>query len=393
MSATASSTCARSVGLSSPIPALFERMSTVCHSDTTRAKRRSTCALSATSVGTASAVPPASAISAATRDAPSGSTSSTATRAPSAAKRRAIAAPIPEPPPVTTATRPASLAIGPVSICSSRVPPALRGLPGERDPHALGADDTAAEIVRARLLVGDDLPPRLRGNPALPEAAEHRVPAGPVAVEVVEVLPEHRVPRRPAEAFDAVPGEERAERVLRRVEGEVRVPVRLLHLGARHPWMTADHVLRVVLVEVPVGDRILAHGLVVVFRARQRGHDEERREVDAHVEKPLGGLAPALGAVEREPDHVAAVDRDPVAVPVVAHAAILLLHRRERARGDRVVLYLPVLLREVLDLRRGEQVLRVERLEADERRVAARLRGETEEPLALLALARRLLAR
>src|SRR5881409_439400 len=99
-----------------------------------------------------------------------------------------------------------------------------------------------------------------------------------------------------------------------------------------------------------------------------------------------------LSAVEGKADHVAAVHRHALAVPVAAHAAVLLLDRLERGRHVRPVLALAVLLLEVLHLGHGEQVLRIEGLEADEGRVAAGLGRKAEEALALLALAGRLLA-
>ena len=84
--------------------------------------------------------------------------------------------------------------------------------------------------------------------------------------------------------------------------------------------------------------------------------------------------------------------RDTVAVPVLAHAPVLLLHRLECRDGGHPVLSLAVGLGEILHLGDGEEILRVEGLEADEGCVAARLRRETEETLAFLALAGGLLA-
>src|SRR5437870_9785915 len=413
----ACSVCARSRGESSPMPALLERMSTVPHSRTTRAKSASTWALSATSVGTAMAAPPSAKTSAATRSAPSRLRSATATCAPSAAKRRAIARPIPDPPPVTTAMRPARRAMRRLSIIHRRESPragsagggqrraahplreprtrgAAHERPGGRGPdalrrqtgaeirgqphtpgavtaafeavpfgealhrllgdqnfalifaaggrlkprplarqleaNALDADDPGTEILCARLLVGNDAAPSRGGHPLLPQAAPHRVGAGAVAVEVVEPLPHHGTARRPAETRHPVPGEERAQRVAGRVEGQIRLAIRPLDLGRGHARVVRDHVLRVVLVEVPVGDRALAHRFVVVLGARERRHDEERGQVDADLEEPLGRLAAALRAVEGKADHVAAVHRHALAVPVAAHAAVLLLDRPDR---------------------------------------------------------------
>src|SRR5207253_2402922 len=78
-----------------------------------------------------------------------------------------------------------------------RIPP--RPLPRQLEAHALDADNPGTEILRARLLVGDDAAPGRGGRPLLPRAAQHRVAAGAVAVEVVEPLPHHGAARRPAE--------------------------------------------------------------------------------------------------------------------------------------------------------------------------------------------------
>src|SRR5207249_6143648 len=87
-------------------------------------------------------------------------------------------------------------------------------LPRQLEPHPLGADDPRAEVLGTRLLVPDDAAPGAGGHTLLPQTAQHRVAAGAVAVEVVEALPHHGAARRPAEARHAVPGEERAERVV-----------------------------------------------------------------------------------------------------------------------------------------------------------------------------------
>src|SRR4029077_20182072 len=118
----------------------------------------------------------------------------------------------------------------------------------------------------------------------------------------------------------------------------------------------------------------------------KRRHDEEGREVNADVEQPFRRLTPALGAVEGKADHVATVDGDAVAVPVPAHAPVFLLHARERGRCGGLVLLPAVLVLELRRLGGGEQVLRVERLEPDERRVATGRRRQRKEALALRAL-------
>jgi hypothetical protein len=90
--------------LPSEAPALLTRMSTGANTLSARAKMWSTPSGVATSASTAIAVPPASSIPLATDSARSPYRSATTTVAPSRAKSSAVARPIPEPPPVTTAT-------------------------------------------------------------------------------------------------------------------------------------------------------------------------------------------------------------------------------------------------------------------------------------------------
>src|SRR5215212_9680357 len=90
--------------LPSEAPALFTRMSTGANTLSARAKMWATPSGVATSASTAIAVPPASSIPLATDSARSPWRSATTTVAPSRAKSSAVARPMPEPPPVTTAT-------------------------------------------------------------------------------------------------------------------------------------------------------------------------------------------------------------------------------------------------------------------------------------------------
>ena len=97
------------------IPALLNAMSSLPYFSTAVAKSRSTSSLLATSVCTY--VPPTSAASASPA---SSLRSATTTVAPSCANRRTVANPMPEQPPVTTATLPSSLpamVISPMPRC------------------------------------------------------------------------------------------------------------------------------------------------------------------------------------------------------------------------------------------------------------------------------------
>ena len=89
------------------MPALFTSTVTVPRRSSAWRNMSSTCRGSPTSAGTARATAPRALRAAATACARWGWRSLTATRAPSAASRRQMASPMPEPPPVTRATRPA----------------------------------------------------------------------------------------------------------------------------------------------------------------------------------------------------------------------------------------------------------------------------------------------
>src|SRR5437764_3396880 len=88
-------------------PALLTRMSSGPNISSTAANARLTSCWRETSHASALAVPPSARIDASVSSA--GATSTMPTRAPRAAKSRAIACPMPEPPPVTIAVRPASV--------------------------------------------------------------------------------------------------------------------------------------------------------------------------------------------------------------------------------------------------------------------------------------------
>ena len=89
-------------------PALLTRMSRRPHSSTTRSSVRSTAKASVMSLVKDSASPPPRAICSAVWVTPAASRSRSATCAPARASIRAVAAPMPRPAPVTTATRPSS---------------------------------------------------------------------------------------------------------------------------------------------------------------------------------------------------------------------------------------------------------------------------------------------
>src|SRR5436309_9587604 len=119
-------------------PTLLTSTSTPPKRSTAAATARSTASPSRTSVGSATACPPAPSISAAVACAVAASRSRTATRAPNAARPRAIPLPMPAPAPVTTAARPARDACsGPIAL--------LRRV---ADEDALAALEAVAELVR-----------------------------------------------------------------------------------------------------------------------------------------------------------------------------------------------------------------------------------------------------
>src|SRR5262249_51354741 len=113
------------------------------HSRATRAKARSTSGCLVTSHVTDNADPLADLIS---RVASSPARSRMATRAPCFANSVAIARPIPEPPPVTTAVRPASFESGDVMRGETIQP---KGVAGEQQPPVGGAP-VGGELVDDR---------------------------------------------------------------------------------------------------------------------------------------------------------------------------------------------------------------------------------------------------
>src|SRR5213080_1891599 len=119
-------------------PTLLTSTSTPPKRSTAAATARSTASPSRTSVGSASAAPPARSISAAVACAEAASSSRTATRAPKAARPRAIPLPMPAPAPVTSATRPVRAA-----CCGS-----IALLRRVADEDALAALEAVAELVR-----------------------------------------------------------------------------------------------------------------------------------------------------------------------------------------------------------------------------------------------------
>src|SRR5438445_7301211 len=147
-----------------PPHALFTRMSTVPHASTAACTIAALSALRLTSVRTNRASAPKSSWSAlATRLPALSSSSATSTRAPSAAKRRAIPRPMPSPEPVTMATRscrrPTSLppcvvfpeALPRLPTLGERHPPVgMLGPVGGREPDGVGADvGPVPELVHA----------------------------------------------------------------------------------------------------------------------------------------------------------------------------------------------------------------------------------------------------
>ena len=88
------------------VPALLWAQSRRPQRSTASATAASTWPSSVTSAAKPTASPPSATMAAATASAPPRSMSTTTTRAPSVAKRRAVAAPMPPPAPVTSATSP-----------------------------------------------------------------------------------------------------------------------------------------------------------------------------------------------------------------------------------------------------------------------------------------------
>src|SRR5438094_3136020 len=118
-------------------PTLLTSTSMPPKRSTVAATARSTASPSRTSAGSARACPPARSISAAVERAVAASSSRTATRAPNAARPRAIPFPMPAPAPVTTAVRPVRAA-----CCGS-----IALLRRVADEHALAALEAVAELV------------------------------------------------------------------------------------------------------------------------------------------------------------------------------------------------------------------------------------------------------
>src|SRR5438067_6957670 len=138
------------------IPAFATSTSSPPNNSSTRANAVATAAGSATSATSAPASPSTSSSSAIET-----------TRAPSDANRRAVAAPIPLVPPVTTTRRPSSRPIVATLRRERRAerrdvqhgPPVereLRVVRPEREPAVLPEDDAVAGHVEGKLLAGDD---------------------------------------------------------------------------------------------------------------------------------------------------------------------------------------------------------------------------------------------
>src|SRR5262245_46136812 len=121
-----------SIGVGIAPPALLWKTSSRPKASSAASARASAVSGRVTSPGAGRARPPTASISPTTRFAAAGSTSFTTTAAPSAAKRSAVARPIPEPAPVTTAALPASRpAIGPPRAAARRRAHRIRsGMPG-----------------------------------------------------------------------------------------------------------------------------------------------------------------------------------------------------------------------------------------------------------------------
>src|SRR4051794_22782582 len=152
-----------SSGVSSPIPvaipALAQNTSTGPNASRARSSSAPTCASSATSQATPSAPSP---ISAATVSAPAPSRSAATTpRAPSRAKRRTSARPIPEAPPVTTATRPESSTVDLVDAERRAHDPALLGPVSSRVALARRGPELPPDVLVHHPVGQDPAEPRL----------------------------------------------------------------------------------------------------------------------------------------------------------------------------------------------------------------------------------------
>src|SRR6516225_8783881 len=177
----------RSVSVAEPndsTPAAVIRMSMPPNSATARAAIASTCTGSDTSTAIAAARPPAAEISPATAAAWPASMSATRTQAPSLANRIAAARPMPEPPPVTTATFRPSLPGAPL------IPPPA---PSPAVPGVLQAEVLDAQRGPEREPAVDDhvlaghVPGVVRGQEQhhLGDVVGRAVPAGRDPLEVV----------------------------------------------------------------------------------------------------------------------------------------------------------------------------------------------------------------
>src|SRR5215467_6841282 len=165
-------------------PAAVIRMSMPPNSAAARAAIASTCAGSDTSTAIAAARPPAAEISPATASAWPASMSATRTDAPSPANRIAAARPMPEPPPVTTATFCPSLP-GPPVIRPPAPSPAVPGvlqaevLAAERGPEREPAVDDHVLAGHVLRVVGG------QEQHHLGDVVGRAVPAGRDPLEVV----------------------------------------------------------------------------------------------------------------------------------------------------------------------------------------------------------------
>src|ERR1039458_7259235 len=190
------------------IPAQLTRMSGGPNAPAASSAARSTCARSASSALIQAACPPASRSPAAASSSRCSSRATSTTCAPAPASAVAIPAPMPELPPVTTATRPAS---------EKRPSRKLTQRPLQHRP---GADEV--ERVRGQpAAAGQRLARRLLVQPGGQEAGDERV-AGPGAVDDPVDRRRGHPYRRPA-----VGVEQRA--LGAELDGDVRVP------GGQHP--------------------------------------------------------------------------------------------------------------------------------------------------------------
>src|SRR5262245_57551414 len=152
--------------------ALLTRTSTRPKADRVSSTARSTSAARETSASTNRARPPSRSISSAVPRPPSGFQSTTTTAAPSAAYRRAIAWPMPEPAPVIRATRSCSR-------IASLLSPQQLGEAADDDLHLAGAQRGRVDVEPAR--GGVDLDDRIAGAQGGHEAVA--VVAGPARLE------------------------------------------------------------------------------------------------------------------------------------------------------------------------------------------------------------------